>query len=111
MTVASVALAAGPAEATMGKGRIQLCSRGSYPSWIAFVHQNAEFGGMNLVKPGTCAEGDIMQSTDTIRVWAQFNGYPALSIYQFAASPQTNPGLKVYTYGDNVLNYACRVAV
>ncbi|MEU5941313.1 hypothetical protein ABZ807_19480 [Micromonospora sp. NPDC047548] len=94
---ASLAATTGPAAAAMGKGRVQLCSQGNYWSFLSFAGNGATTG---LVAPGTCLKTDIPFGTYQIIVTGKWNTSESTwEMGRFNATPNDDPGYKVYTYG------------
>jgi hypothetical protein len=94
---ATLATTTGPAAAAMGKGRVQLCSQGNYWSLLRFNGTNE---ATLLIPPGSCAKTDIPLNTYRIEVVGKWNTSDAtFTMGYFPATPNDDPGYKVYTVG------------
>ncbi|WP_432971101.1 hypothetical protein [Dactylosporangium sp. CA-233914] len=107
--VSAVALVAttGPSlAAPMGKGRIMLCSQGTYGSLLAMHWPDPPgpaVGGIAytfIVPRDSCMAWNILKGVESIEVRGQWN----TSVNQFTlgwllVTANTNPGVKVYTGG------------
>ncbi|SDT36903.1 hypothetical protein SAMN04489716_3485 [Actinoplanes derwentensis] len=105
LTAAAVVVNPGSAAAAMGKGRVQICSKGTYQSWLEF-EGGLEYQATYLAAPGKCIAATIPSGTYAIKVWAIFDATKPLKwpLTRFGASTQTDPGVKVFTYGNNILD-------
>ncbi|MGI5182513.1 hypothetical protein ACQEVZ_60470 [Dactylosporangium sp. CA-152071] len=104
--VTLIATTGSAAAAPMGKGRVMLCSQGSYSSMLSFLWPDPPgpaTGGRaytTLVAPGTCGAWNIPKGSETVEVMGQWH----TSVNQFTlgallVNSDTNPGVKVYTFG------------
>jgi hypothetical protein len=94
---ATLATTTGPAAASLGKGRVQLCSQGNYSSFLRFDGNGATTG---LVSPGSCVKTDIPFNTVRIAVVGKWNSSDAtFEMGGVPATPNDDPGYKIYTTG------------
>lgn len=102
VTAGAAVLAAGvttavatPAQAAMGKGRVQLCSKGNYAAYLKFAS-----GTTTLVNPGSCVSWNIPSDTTRIDVRGHYNtSSSTFYIGSVFANSSTNPGVKIVSNG------------
>ncbi|SNY69767.1 hypothetical protein [Paractinoplanes atraurantiacus] len=99
-STAAVTVAAGPAAAAMGKGRVQICSQGDFDSWLEFVGSTS-YNSTYVASPGQCVNETIPPGTYSLSIIGQARKAGALRGFLGAtpANPNTNPGVKVFTRG------------